>query len=277
MTGSSPTLQPTKLSRPHQNEPETPASRLVVAIEAVWAEIRRRHPDVPPVIVTVGAGSIGARPGTLRLGHYASARWRPATRAGETPAVAELFIAGEGLAHGPVEVLGTLLHEAAHGVATTRAVKDTSRAGAYHNKRYRALAAELGLQIDRHPTIGWSTTTVPAATAAAYTAQVEQLRAAIAHVRESEHHARRAGPGGAARRQRPRHRRARARRRGRRRALGADIPVRVQPAAAAADGAHRLRPRRRRLRRLRAALHRRLTRTRREGGRTRRRRRLHRS
>src|SRR3954454_25158467 len=106
-----------------------PASRLVIALEVVWAEIRRRHPDVPPVIVTVGAGSIGAPRGTLRLGHYAHARWRPTTTAGEAPAaVAELFIGGEGLAHGAVNVLGTLLHEAAHGVAVTRGVKDTSRA-----------------------------------------------------------------------------------------------------------------------------------------------------
>ena len=43
------------------------ASRLVIALEAVWAEIRRRHPDVPAVIVTVGAGSIGARPGASRV------------------------------------------------------------------------------------------------------------------------------------------------------------------------------------------------------------------
>ena len=184
----------TALSRPHQNESGTPASRLVIALEAVWTEIRRRHPDVPAVIVTVGAGSIGARPGTLRLGHYAHARWRPATQAGDAPAVAELFIGGEGLAHGPVNVLGTLLHEAAHGIAATRAIKDTSRAGAYHNQRFKALGEELGLQIDRHPTIGWSTTTVPAATATAYAAQVEQLRTAIVHVRESEHQARRAGP-----------------------------------------------------------------------------------
>jgi hypothetical protein len=87
-------------------------------------------------------------------------------------------------------------HEAAHGVAATRQIKDTSRAGAYHNQRYRALGEELGLKLDRHPTLGWSTTTVPAATAAAYADQVEQLRAAIAHVRESEHQARRARAGG---------------------------------------------------------------------------------
>lgn len=36
---------------------------------------------------------------------------------------------GEGLARGPVEVLGTLLHEAAHAVAHVRGIKDTSLPG----------------------------------------------------------------------------------------------------------------------------------------------------
>jgi hypothetical protein len=189
------------LSRPHQDhEANTPASQLVAAIEAVWAEIRRRHPDVPAVIVTVGAGSIGAPRGTLRLGHYAAARWHPAARAGgasaPSAAVAELFVGGEGLAREPVDVLGTLLHEAAHGLAATREIKDTSRAGAYHNRRYKQLAEELGLTIERHPTIGWTITTVPPATAAAYAREVGQLRDAIAHVRESEHAARRGGRAG---------------------------------------------------------------------------------
>lgn len=185
------------LSRPHQDH-EASASRLVAAIEAVWAQIHRRHADVPDVIVTVGAGSIGAPRSALRLGHYAAARWHPTTNttAAEEPrAIAELFIGGEGLARGPVDVLGTLLHEAAHGMATTRNVKDTSRAGAYHNARYKQLAEELGLQIDRDPTIGWSLTTVPPATAAVDRDEIAQLRDAIAHVRESEHHARRPDPG----------------------------------------------------------------------------------
>jgi hypothetical protein len=37
---------------------------LIGALDRVWAEIRRRHPDVPAVVITVGAGSIGAPPGT---------------------------------------------------------------------------------------------------------------------------------------------------------------------------------------------------------------------
>jgi len=167
------------LSRPHQIVEELGASALVAVLEEVWGEIRRRHPDVPPVIVTVGSGSLGARPGKLRLGHYAAARWRPAVPDVDAVAIAELFVGGEGLAHGPVDVLGTLLHEAAHGVAVTREVKDTSRAGAYHNARFRGLGEELGLHIERDAAIGWSLTSVPDVTAAAYAAEVGQLRVAI--------------------------------------------------------------------------------------------------
>lgn len=238
------------LSRPHQQE-VVAASGLVIALEAVWVEIRRRHPDVPTVIVTVGAGSIGTRPGTLRLGHYAAARWRPA-QAGKGPAVAELFIGGEGLAMGAVDVLGTLLHEAAHGVAFTRGIKDTSRAGAYHNTRFKQLGEELGLQIDRHPTIGWSTTSVPTATALAYADQVEQLRAAIVHVRDAEHQARpTGGPGGGAGAD------ADEGEAGERSALavGADLHVWLPDAAAAAHGSDGLRGRARDLRRLQGAVH----------------------
>ncbi len=103
------------------------SSGLVIALEAVWAEIRRRHPDVPVVIVTVtvGAGSIGASPGTLRLGHYAAARWRPAT---DRPRRSRTVHRRRSLALGAVDVLGTLLHQAAHGVAFTRAIKRTPAA-----------------------------------------------------------------------------------------------------------------------------------------------------
>ena len=40
-----------------------------------------------------------------------------------------------------------MLHEAAHALAIRRGIKDTSAAGnRYHNKRFVALAAELGLR-----------------------------------------------------------------------------------------------------------------------------------
>jgi hypothetical protein len=65
-------------------------------------------------------------------------------------------------------VLGTLLHEAAHGLADRRRITDTSRGGRYHNRRYSQLAEELGLQVAQVHPIGWSATPVPDATTDCY-------------------------------------------------------------------------------------------------------------
>ena len=56
-----------------------------------------------------------------------------------------------------------MLHEAAHALATRRGIKDTSAAGnRYHNKRFVALAAELGLRGPDVPDkiTGWSDCTL---------------------------------------------------------------------------------------------------------------------
>jgi hypothetical protein len=156
------------------------ASGLVAALERAWTAIRRRHPEVPEVVMAVASGSVGRR-GELTLGHFAERRWTVASA--ERP---ELFVGGEGLAAGPVEVLGTLLHEAAHGLAATRRVQDTSRQGRYHNRRYAALAGELGLTVATAGSRGWTATTVPTETSTAYAAVVEDLARALVLWRRAE-------------------------------------------------------------------------------------------
>jgi hypothetical protein len=84
-------------------------------------------------------------------------------------------------------VLGTLLHEAAHGLAQARSIQDTSRQGRYHNRRYATLAAELGLEVTTLKPIGWSATTVPTPTASVYAGQLEDLGAALVLWRRQEH------------------------------------------------------------------------------------------
>ena len=76
-------------------------------------------------------------------GHHAPGRWNAA---GEQ--YAEIMISGEGLRRAPADVLGTLLHEAAHALAHARGIKDTSRQGRYHNKHFKAHAEQLGLTVD---------------------------------------------------------------------------------------------------------------------------------
>jgi hypothetical protein len=98
-----------------------------------------------------------------------------------------VLVGGEGLQRGRLEVLGTLLHEAAHGLAQARGVQDTSRQGRYHNRRYATLGRELGLDVASVQPIGWSATTVPDTTAAAYAAQLEELAAALVLWRRQTH------------------------------------------------------------------------------------------
>jgi len=156
----------------------TISPRLVTALDRTWAAIQARHPDVPGVVIALGAGSTSGAP---KLGHFAAGRWQR----GDTR-LPELFIGGEGLARGSREVLGTLLHEGAHGVASVREIQDTSRQGRFHNTRFRALAEELGLAVAKAGTIGWSATSVPDATALLYRGELRRLDAALVAYRHAE-------------------------------------------------------------------------------------------
>jgi hypothetical protein len=164
----------------HSTTPDGTASLLVAALEQVWQAIRSRHPDVPEAVLVVASGSAGKR---LNLGHFAPHRWQVAGADRH-----EVLVGGEGLQHGALDVLGTLLHEAAHGLAQARGVQDTSRAGRYHNRRYATLARELGLDVASVKPIGWSATTVPEGTAAGYAGQLEDLAGALVLWRRQELH-----------------------------------------------------------------------------------------
>jgi hypothetical protein len=158
----------------------TISPKLVTALDGAWSAIRERHPDVPEAVITLGSGSGGKR-GELKLGHFAAERWQRGE--GRLP---ELFVGGEGLARGGRDVLGTLLHEGAHGVASVREIQDTSRQGRFHNTRFRGLAQELGLMVAQVGSIGWSETTVPDATAALYRAELRRLDAALVAFRHAD-------------------------------------------------------------------------------------------
>ena len=141
---------------------EAVASTLVATLERAWQSIVGHHPEVPEVVVVVAPGSGGR---DLKLGHFAAGRWEV-----EGNERCELLVGAEGLRYGSLDVLGTLLHEAAHGLGWTRGVVDTSRGGRYHNRRYKLLAEEVGLAVAQVGSIGWSDTTVVDATARRYRA-----------------------------------------------------------------------------------------------------------
>jgi len=148
---------------------EAAGSPVVAGLERAWTAIRAAHPEVPAAVLVVASGASGRQ---LRGGHFAAGRWHAAASGSARP---EVLVGGEGLARGPVEVLGTLLHEAVHGLADARGIQDTSRGGRYHNRRYAALAAKLGLEVAKVHPIGWSATTVPPATAGRYAGVLDDL------------------------------------------------------------------------------------------------------
>ena len=166
------------------------ASRLVAALEHAWTAIRRHHPEVPQVVIVVASGS-DPRSRRLNLGHFAAGRWQLTDQATDR---AEVLVSGEGLQRGPVDVLGTLLHEAAHGLAYARKIGDTSRQGRYHNRRYATLARELGLDVAHLDPIGWSATSVSEQTATRYAAVLAKLAEALVLWRRAERTSP-AGPG----------------------------------------------------------------------------------
>lgn len=151
------------------------SSNLIRTVETAWATIQANNPDVPPVFVTIGEGG-------NTLGHFWANRWKHRT---EDQKVHELFLGGEGLERGGSGVMGTLLHEAAHGIADHREIKDTSRQGRYHNTRFKALAEEIGITVEHSKSLGWSTTTLPDRTAKKYAQQIGALDAAITHYRQA--------------------------------------------------------------------------------------------
>jgi hypothetical protein len=162
----------------HSPSPDGTASLLVAALEHAWQTVRTHHPDVPDAVLVVASGSEGKR---LNWGHFAPTAGRsPVPTATRSWSAAEASTAAPGS-------LGTLLHEAARGLAQARQVQDTSRGGRYHNCRYAQLARELGLDVASVRPIGWSATTVPDATANVYAGQLEELQAALVLWRRQEH------------------------------------------------------------------------------------------
>ena len=153
-------------------------SRILKVLEDIWLEIRRRHPEIPAVVIIIASGTGGKH---TRLGYHAPGRWNVA---GEQRA--EIMISGEGLRRSAREVLGTLLHEAAHALAAERGIQDTSRQGRYHNTRYAQLAQELGIEVGKNTSLGWSLTTVPDTTARDYAAQIRALQDAMILWRQAE-------------------------------------------------------------------------------------------
>ncbi|MGH3370992.1 MAG: DUF6166 domain-containing protein [Nocardioidaceae bacterium] len=155
------------------------ASALIAACEQAWADIQHHHPDVPHAVVVLGSGVERGR--LVKLGHWWGGRW---LADGEVRG--EVLLAGEAL-HLPAEqVFEVLLHEAAHGINAALDVKDASRGGRYHNKRFRTMAEQVGLDVSVMKPYGWARTALTAETAERYADAIDRLGDAMRLARTIE-------------------------------------------------------------------------------------------
>lgn len=63
------------------------------------------------------------------------------------------------------QIISTLIHEMCHLYALQKEIKDTSRSGIYHNKKFKEIAESHGLNVLEADKIGWSVTSLKPETA----------------------------------------------------------------------------------------------------------------
>jgi hypothetical protein len=181
-TGTTAATNKTPASVTRKGQPDTFTTiALVTALESAWNAVRANHPDVPEAVLIIGSGTATRQ---AKWGHYGSLRWQHGNSR-----LSEVLISGEGLRRPAPEVLTTLLHEAAHGLADSRGVKDTSRQGRWHNQKFAKLADELGLDAHKDDRIGWSVCTLRGETRELYGVELKALTKALSAYRHPEIHA----------------------------------------------------------------------------------------
>lgn len=127
----------------------TKMSRAVSQLEHIFNTLNTDFFDgsLPVPIITVQS-----QPGTM--GHTSVAKiWKR----GEDNTY-ELNIAAEVLDYNIEETLDTMLHEMVHMYCRENSIKECSRGGSYHNKRFKEEAERRGLTCYYTTQYGWNTT-----------------------------------------------------------------------------------------------------------------------
>lgn len=148
--------------------PPTPTLPILDALNNAFVSIRQHNPEIPNVVIVVGTSS------STKLGHFSARTWD-----GKANTVHEIVVTGESLRRGAADVFATLLHEAAHVYAHVSGIKDTSRQGKYHNKKFKEIGEKLGLVLEQHQLIGWSLTSLSAEALKTYSHEIALIRKAL--------------------------------------------------------------------------------------------------
>lgn len=155
------------------------AVMLAQALSDVWAAIRCHNPEVPEVMLLAAPNPYGQH-GVL--GHFAALRWQARTVA-DGSAYHEVVVVAEHMDRTAEEVVGTLLHEAAHALNFERRIHDCSRSQ-YHNRHFKAAAEEVGLEVEQVPHYGFAKTAMKPETAMRLAAPTARLSIALMHRRQ---------------------------------------------------------------------------------------------
>lgn len=147
-------------------------SNLVKTCEEIWDKIREVYLDVPEAVIVVGTG--GTRAKNL-YGHFAKEAWKDS----DDNDIHEVLLVAEHLTRPAEEVFTTLLHEAVHGIAATRDIKECS--GKRHNKKFAALCMEVGMIPPEKPdkSLGFSAATLGPEALLMFDSEINKLKSAL--------------------------------------------------------------------------------------------------
>lgn len=127
----------------------TKMSRAVSQLEHIYNNLNYDFFDgaLPVPIITVQS-----KPGTM--GHCSVAKiWRRS----EDDRTYELNIAAEVLNYPIEETLDTMIHEMVHLYCRENGIKEVSRGGRYHNRKFKEEAERRGLECYQCGAAGWNT------------------------------------------------------------------------------------------------------------------------
>ncbi len=171
----SPRPKHTRVRKPRD---EQVSVRLIRALAACWSAIRKRHKDVPGVVLLPAPArreSLGV------LGYFSAMRWRM-RKSGERE-LSEVVVVAEHLDRPAADVFETLVHESAHAMNYQRGIDDCTTSQ-YHNQHFKRAAEQLGLAVEQMKHYGFAKTSLLPATAERYEKEIARLDQALTVFRQ---------------------------------------------------------------------------------------------
>ncbi len=144
------------MSRP--NRKVSTMQDLQIIIQGMFSRINEHffNNELEKVIITFEAG--------YKKGAYGWIHTVKDWKQGQTERY-NINISADYLDRSREQIISTLIHEMCHLYALQNEIKDTSRAGIYHNKKFKEIAEAHGLNVQEADKIGWSVTSLKPETA----------------------------------------------------------------------------------------------------------------